>query len=164
MDLKEITIACNRLLELEIAISGLEEDARDLKEKARIIREETIPNALNEIGVSSITLDSGQKVTVTNEIYASIPVKNRDKAFKWLVENGFSGLIKTEVKVPFPREALDQATSFAEDLMNDGYDVTLLENVHPQTLKAFIKEQIADGNNIPLDLFGARSINIARIK
>ena len=44
-----------------------------------------------------------------------------------------------------------------------GFDPALDQGVHAQTLKAFLKEQLSKGANIPLELFGARPVWTAKI-
>jgi uncharacterized protein (DUF362 family) len=40
-------------------------------------------------------------------------------------------------------------------LVNTGYEPNQKTVVHPQTLKAFVKEQLESGKELPLDLLGA---------
>jgi len=40
------------------------------------------------------------------------------------------------------------------ELREKGHNVKQAEKVEPMTLKAFVKEQIQDGKNVPSDLFG----------
>lgn len=37
-------------------------------------------------------------------------------------------------------------------------------SVHPNTLQAFIKERLASGEAVPLELFNARPISKAKVK
>ena len=51
----------------------------------------------------------------------------------------------------------------SERLRAMGLQPSLDQSVHAQTLKAFLKEQLAMGTNIPLDLFGARPVWTAKL-
>lgn len=164
VSLAELTNAAQALLDADKEVKRIDGELKKAKENARVLREETIPGALQELGVTSIQLDTGQKITITQTVYASIPDDKKIEAFKWLNENGFGGLIKTLVKREFGKGERTDALNYAAELVKNGHNVKFEESVHPQTLKAFINEQIKNAKSIPLDLFGARPVVIAKIK
>lgn len=152
---------------LKCAVSFLEDRERAVKkakETVRLLREETIPGMMSELGVISFELEDGGKITVSQEVYASIPKANRPEAFAWLNDTGNGGLIKTQVITSFGKGERENAIIMKEEMQNNGFDTAFKEDVHTSTLKAFIKEQLREGNDIPLDLFGARPVMTARIK
>jgi hypothetical protein len=87
----------------------------------------------------------------------SISTENKAKAFAWLQAHGYGGIIKTLVEVQFDRGEHEQAVAVAQKLQSQyrKNTVALDEAVHPSTLKAFVKERMAAGNPVPMDLFGA---------
>jgi len=162
--LDEMAALAKALVDADREVEHGEQMLKGRKESARFLREETIPSAMQELGLESITLSTGQKLEVKQEVYASIPVANRGEAYQWLNEKGFGGLIKTDVSVPFGKNEEELAKKFVLQLSSMGYASTAKQNVHPSTLKAFIKEQLAKGNDIPLALFGARPVWTAKVK
>lgn len=140
------------------------ETLKQVKEHARVLREETVPGMMQELGITSLTLSSGQKLTITQEVYASIPVERKTHAFQWLNANGHGGLIKTTVSTFYTKGQREIALALVNELEGRGLNAVFEEKVHPQTLKAFIKEQLRDAVPIPLDIFGARPVMTARIK
>ena len=56
------------------------------------------------------------------------------------------------------------ANSLVEDLKSKGHNVSQKKKVEPQTLKAFVKEAIQNGQNVPMDLFGVYISNKTTIK
>ena len=58
---------------------------------------------LSELGLSEITLKDGNKITTSTYYSARITDENREEAFAWLDENGFSDIIKNTVSVSFGR-------------------------------------------------------------
>lgn len=54
----------------------------------------------------------------------------------------------------FGRNQDNEAKSLVEDLRSKGHTVKQTEKVEPMTLKAFVKEQIQNGKNVPSDVFG----------
>ncbi len=138
---------------------------KDAQAQVRKLREEEIPSIMLELGVKRLDLDTGQVLTVTQEVFASIPAANKTEAFAWLEDNKFGDLIKSEVKVNFGRGELTNAEALISSLVDQGLEPVFAESVHASTLKSFLKEQIAAGNsNLDLDLFGARPVSIAKIK
>lgn len=161
---KELVSTVQALLDLDAQIDEAEAHWKVLKEKARTLREETIPNAMTELGLTSLTLENGQALSIKQEVYASISASQAPLAFDWLNENGFGGLIKTEVTTLYGKGERDAAQKLVAKLTNEGLNANFKESVHPSTLKAFLKEQIAEGNPCPLDLFGARPVMTTKIK
>lgn len=164
ISVNEISRLSRALIDADVAVDKAEDNLREKKETARILREETIPAAMEELGLSSIVLDTGETLTVRQEVYASIPRDREAEAFRWLDEHGYGGLIKIDVTLPFARGESEQALELAKRLESDGYAAAVTQKVHPQTLKAFIKEKLADGANLPLDLFGARPVMSSKVK
>ena len=74
-------------------------------------------------------------------------------AFAWLDENGFSDIIKNTVSVSFGREEDDSAKKLLETLDTDGYKTAQKKHVEPMTLKAFVREQVEKGSDLPLETF-----------
>ena len=162
---KEIAELAERQIAAAKEVEKAESTLKSAKEHHRWIAEELLPNAMREAEMTAFTLDNGFKISINDEVSASITGPKRNEAVAWLREHGFGGLVKTEVTALFPREEAEQALEFATELSERyGEDrIELLENVHPSTLKAWLKEQLAAGTNVPLDTFGARTYTIAKI-
>lgn len=161
--LNEMTELANALVQAESDVADLENQLKIAKERARVLREETVPGAMQELGLKDFTLASGQKLSVKQDVYASIPQETRAAAFAWLNQNGFSGLIKVGVQTDFGKGDADKAYVLFAELRDRGLPVQYGESVHPQTLKAFLREQIAKGSDVPLDLFGAHPVWTTKI-
>lgn len=163
--LKELSSLCQQLRSAEREATDLLAKAAAKAKDIQRLTEEDIPALMTELAVQKIVLESGETITVGLEVYASIPAANKEEAFKWLVDNQHGGLIKTDLTLAFGREELDKAKALALKLSEEeGLDPVIDQSVHANTLKAFIKGQLADGKPIPLELFGARSVQKAKIK
>ncbi len=145
-----------RVKELEALLS-------DEKKCLTKISTEDLPLLMTELQLKEITLDDGSKITVKSDLSCTITELKRDACLQWLTSHGFDGLIKTHVVTSFGKGQHDSAVSFAIKTKTEYKNVTLKENVHPSTLKAFIKEQLEEGNTIPSDLFGIHSFNIVKL-
>lgn len=162
--LGEIQVLARLLVDYDREISDAEEALKVVKENARRVREESLPTAMSEVGLVKIKLSNGEVVEIKSDVYASIPVEKRAQAYVWLEDNGFGALIKTEVSVAFGREEREAAKKLAVELEGRGLPASCDSSVHPQTLKAFLREQIeAARPNLPLDLFGARPVSVAKV-
>lgn len=142
--------------------------SKQLKEATAIqnrLELEEIPQLMEEVGVTYFGMPDGSEIRVKKEFACGITEKTRDRALRWLIENGFGGLIKTEVALAFGRGERDEAEAAAARLANDGeYEVEMREAVHPATLKSFVKERMESGETFPLDLFNVRPYDKATLK
>ena len=161
--LNDVQLLCQVLKDSEQLADSLEESLKFAKERVRYYQEEAIPTAMQEIGLTSATLETGEKLTIKQDVYASIAVADREIAYEWLETNGFGGLIKIEVAVAFGRDESDKAENLVKFLLTKNLEPTFGKSVNAQTLKAFLREQIAAGSKIPLELFGARPVWVAKL-
>lgn len=164
MNLQEISAMSAMMVELGRDIEQQEAKVSEMKERFRTLKEETIPMSMQELGLESIKLSSGEMLTVTQEVYASIPFAYRDQAYSWLEEHDFGSIIKTSVGAEFGKGEMSRAEEVFSLLLENGVSATLSRSVHAQTLKAFIKEQMEAGTEIPMDIFGARPTWTTKIK
>lgn len=136
------------------------------KEHLRLLQEETIPCVMQELGLDSVKLTTGQTLTVKQEVYCSIPKddETRIQAFQYLIDHNAASLIKTYVSIEFGKDEWDKAMALKKKLQKDGLDPMIEQTVHPQTLKAYIKEVLANQEPIDLALFGARAVMTAKLK
>ncbi len=162
--LEELVKAAEQLLDADAAAALAAEDLKAANKKARVLREETIPEAMAELNLDHFSIKGGRMVTVKQEVYASIPKDNEQAAFDWLNKNDFGAIIKTEVKSSFGKGEREEALKLSQELADRGIDNKFKEGVHHSTLKAWLKEMLRDGKDVPMDLFGARPVMTARIK
>jgi hypothetical protein len=161
--LSEISALCSYLAEAERNVETAEKALSEAKERARQLREESIPLSMAEIGLEEIKLDTGEKITIKQDVYASIPVANRETAYSWLEDHGHGGLIKTKVEIGFGKGEMEEAKALLETLQGEGLEPSLNREVNSQTLKAWLREMIANGENVPLEMFGARPVSVAKV-
>lgn len=159
--LDEMAKLARSLLDAEADVDKAEKALKEANERLRVLREETIPGVMTELGLESVNLSDGTVVKVKDEVYASIPAAKREEAFTWLVDHDHAALIKTEVSIEWGKGELNKAVTFFKRIVKKNPNAQLNQSVHPQTLKAFVREQLEDGVDIPMDVFGARSVSTA---
>ena len=152
--MEDIATACNKLLDVQKEVSELEDKLKKKKEEELKLSEQDIPNLMQKAGAASIKLTDGTAVEIKPYYGARIPASRTEEAFDWLRENNFADLIKNNVTSTFGRNGDNVAKSIVDDLRNKGHNVKQAEKVEPMTLKAFVREQIEKGKDVPADLFG----------
>ena len=160
--LKALSQKCNKLEALQTEIDQQEQNIKSLKEKQRKLSEEEIPTFLQEKGLTSIRLNNGTEVSVAEDIKPGVLVANRSFCYQWLRDNGFGDLIKNIVSVNFGMGEDQDAVNLKKQIDELGLVCAEKEDVHYQTLKAFVGEQHRKGVNLP-DEFGVHVANKTKI-
>jgi hypothetical protein len=161
--LERLTKLAEEARQLEKDIDAASVDLAEKQDKLTNILRNIIPSAMEELGMKNFTLADESKVEIKDHINASITEQNKPRAFAWLTEHGFDGIIKTKVASEFGKGEIDDARKALSALQEAGFTGTLDQNVHPMTLKSFVKEQLEEGNSIPLDVFGVFEFKEAKI-
>lgn len=162
--MKHLTQLCEMLRDAEAHVDTLTQQLAAAKERVRMLQEEDLPELMREWAITELKLGDGSSIKLINEVDCNISEDRRAGAHAWLAEHGFGGLIKSALTVEFGRNEHDEALLAASKIQDTlGRIPQFKEAVHPQTLKAFIKEQMAAGNNVPQELFGIRPYSKAKI-
>ena len=162
-NVKSISDKCNQFNTLKKQIEKDEESLSLLKHKLRDLEERIIPEMMQEAGVSLLKLSDGSTVEVKPFYAAKIPESRVDEAFGYLRSNGFEDLIKNTVTASFGRGQDNQVSELISVCEKFGFNYNKKEKVEPMTLKAFVKEQIEGGKELPFDLFGVYIANKTKI-
>lgn len=143
------------------------------------IEEETLPMAMEAIGMKEFTLFDGSKVKVAEEVHAGITEVNEASAFAWLRATNNDSVIKHALSVVFGKGEDELAATVKESIIELAPDAQVndKEFVHPATLKSFVKERVElekpnDEGEVtvpvaqllPRDVFGVWIINRATLK
>jgi len=153
-DLSSVGALAKRAKELEKEIEELDSTVSERKNQLRKLQEETIPAMLQELGMSDFTMADGSKITVKPFYSASIKEENRAQAYEWLREHGFDDIIKNTVSVQFGRGEDGLCDTLLNQLREQNYPVQQAQKIEPQTLKAWVREQVERGSEFPTELFG----------
>ena len=154
-DLTTVAGMARAIRDKEQEVTALEQKLKDEKKALLKLTDEELPTMLAEIGLTSMKLDDGSEVTVKPTYGASILVDNRPAAYEWLREHGHDDIIKNTVACAFGRGEDDQASAFKAFAEKQGYYTEQKTEIHPQTLRAFVKERVESGDEFPMELFGA---------
>jgi len=156
-----------QLQSLEDEVKIMEDNLKRKKEAADKISEEVIPEIMDNMKLKTLKLQDGSAIEV-KEIYgASIPVANREGAYKWLRDNDLGDLIKNEITVSFGRGEDNKANDYASLAEKNGYQPSQKMKVEPMTLKALYRERVESNQDLPsehFNLFKGNKTKITRNK
>ena len=161
---KGIAEECNKLIETQKEVANMEEQIKKLKETERNLSAQSIPNLMQQAGISEIKLDDGTAISIKTYYAASISKANEDEAFNWLRDNGYGDLIKNNVLLQFGKAQDKDANNLVNELKSKGHNVSQKMKVEPMTLKAFVRNEIEQGKSVPMDLLGVFIGNKTTIK
>ena len=151
------------LKNLEDEIENAEESLSKLKEKAKYISNVIVPQMMEEMHITKLKLKDGESVEIKKIYGASIPPAYQNKAFTWLRNNGLGDIIKNDVTVTFGRGEDNKAQQYAVLARGQGFEPVQKIGVHPQTLKAVVRERLESGQEMPSDLFKTYAGNSTKI-
>lgn len=152
-------VQCQRDLEREL--TDLDEKRKktnvELEKVAGGYRAEgDIPALLQELGVETLTLADGTKVTVRKELKPpsmAAGSKHRDAVVAWLDEVGHGDAVKDTVTVLLAKDD-PRAVTLLAALDEVGVPYDRFRTVNPQTLGALLRELLEAGDEVPLDDLG----------
>lgn len=163
--LRSISELAELQVEREKEVADLELKLELANEALAKVRDFLLPDAMMSVGMESFKLKDGTAILISKFYSASIPKDRTTTAFAWLRNNGFSELIKREIKTKFGKGQDDIANKMLQLLKENfpNWQWEDKEAVHPQTLKAFVREQIEAGKPIPMEDLGVFIGNRAKV-
>ena len=161
---KKISVKCTELQEKEQEVLDIEERLKKARKDAMFLSEETIPNLMQEAGVTQLILSNGTSVTVSPFYGARISNDRKEEAFQWLRANNFADLIRNNVGVSFTAGDDAKAQQVLELLKKEGHRPVQKQEVNAMQLKQWAREQIEKGVIVPVDLFSVYVTNRTKLK
>ncbi|MGH0031694.1 MAG: hypothetical protein ACQGVC_18045 [Myxococcota bacterium] len=157
--MRSVAALAERMQRLEREIEDGEAALKRKRAELQQVRTGDLPDAMAEVGISEFRLADGSGVSVAPFVSASLSQENPDrlKAMAWVTEQGDGAIIKHTIAVPFDRDSDADVETLKDLLREHGFGDRISEGVtvHPSTLRAYLKEKVADGAAVPLDLFRA---------
>lgn len=168
-DIRDIKTLIEYVKQLEQEAVAKTIELKALEERARYFREDIIPEFMFSLGLSEVKLDTGEPITIKTKYFGNISEDRSEVAHKWLKENGYASLIKSNIAMSFTDGLEDQVdlSVLTEFLTEKEINFNKKDAVHPQTLKAFIKQAMESGTNFPYHLFGvyvAKEVTMGEVK
>ena len=152
-----------KLKNLEDEIANAEKSVSKLKEQAKTLSQFEIPVMMEEMHITKLKLKDGESVEIKKIYGASIPQENQEAAFTWLRNNGLGDIIKNDITVTFGRGEDNKASEYATLAQGQGFEPVQKIGVHPQTLKAVVRERLESGQEMPSDIIKTYAGNSTKI-
>jgi hypothetical protein len=164
--LAEIGVLCAKAEDLDSRVKAAETIYNTLKDSLAKLMLITIPETLESVGLKEIKLSSGKRITVYDDCRVNISDAKLGECMQWMRKNKFEAIIKNQVTASFSKGDDKKAIDVYRDLLSRGYDVNHKEDIHPATLKAFMKEQLKKGalSSEDKSLFSVYEFKVAKIK
>jgi hypothetical protein len=152
-------------IELKESVDQMEADLTAAKKSLNHLTTTIIPDMMAEIGMEECT-QRGWKIKVGEFVSGSLPKEGekREQAIRWLEDNDAGDLIKTNLSVAFSKSQHNEALDLAGDIEKRGFLPQVESTVHPQTLQAFARERLKDGQPLDIELLGLYTGRVARFK
>lgn len=154
--LAEVSALLEQLFQHQARVAQLQAQLKEETSQVQRLEESTLPDLLTTLGFNELTTNDGNCVEIKEQLYASIPKKNKVKAAQWLTDHGQDVLISREVSVGFGPEDDDRISALTEALDQMGlttYSVT--QDMNTGSVKSVLTELIEQGVDVPMKLFGA---------
>ena len=163
-DLGMISALAEQQLYAEQLVATLEQDLAEAKAKLKDVAERALPEAMLCVGMEEFKLSNGYKVSVKDGVAASMKADKTLEACSWLEGIGLGDVVKDEIRVALGRGELASAHEFMVLAEKLGVGATEKLAVHPQTLNALVREQMAQGVEFPSDLFSVYTWRKAKVE
>ena len=174
--LRQISELVGRARELEYDIVLAEATLAAKMYELSEITKDLLPCAMQEVGMEEFITTTGFKVNLQT-VYSGTIGKGRNEsdqdhatrrtaALNWLTLNRHDGIITNKMSLSLPRGESSLAKRIVDKVaMSFGVGLDLHDDIHPQTLKSFVREQMqGDFEDFPHALFRASSHVRANIK
>lgn len=146
---REITSIARKQYDLEREIKKLGETLGEKNKELVRVRTIDLPNAMKAAGVTALSLSKGYTVSVKDFVTGYIKEENKPAAFAWLRANKFGSLIKNVVSCSFGMGEDKAAKALKSLLRKAKIAYEDKEDIHYQTLQAFVRERLKFGKELP---------------
>lgn len=163
-DLRRIATLASEQVALEDGIEQAEQELGRMKARLDELRDKTLSDLLLQHGLSEIKLADGRRVKVNKMVFASIKADAKSAAHAWLEEHGHGALVRVVLVLDAGKGNSAKIAKLRLAAAKAGVECRDQSVVHPQTLKAFVAEQLDKGADVPADLFGVHVVNRTKIK
>lgn len=162
--LAQIAATARTIMEARDAVVAAEEKLKEEQARLRSLEEEVLPELMATAGQEELTTIDGLKVSIKEMVRGQPSQEKADEAFAWLRDNGHGGIIKSKLVAELGRGQDDAAKRAMEALSELGLRSKREQGVHWQTLGSLVRELMAAGKPVPLDVLGVHVWKKADVK
>jgi len=168
-ELKALIKMANELVRLEREVNHDTELLAQKKSRLNYMKTEIIPSAMVEAGLmkGSIKIEDGTEVKVEDFVSGSLPKDEakRIEAIAELTKIGGENILKSTLTIEFAKSEHNIALDLLARLKDEGFEQAELEtSVHPQTLMAFVREKLRNGEPVDAGKVGCFTGRTTKVK
>lgn len=162
--LKKLRGYAQAQLQYEALMYQVDQFGKSLKEDYRNLTESILPELMDELGITNLSISENYEIGVSEKVTASIPKPKMNEACNYLEEHGSGSIVKREVSHKFNTKEGDLAQKAIEAWEKIGIHAEQVRSVHHSTIAAWVRERLEEGDEIPFDLFGVFRRRASTIK
>lgn len=151
-------------MRLEVEIETKTQELDELKKSLRKIEQGSLPDAIQQAGLSEVKTSAGDMITVKEDITVSVPKARLHDIVQWLNDNKHGDIVTGKVYVEIPKNGDNEKKAAIQALIDAGLEPAEETNVNTATLKSILRDHLKKGENIDLAHFGGFAWRKAIIK
>jgi hypothetical protein len=181
-DLSHLRKLAHDLENARIAAERLEEAAAAAKRSYEHLRRKVLPEAMLSLSLTEFTTDDGLRIVLDDFVAGSLPKEDsgkRQDAIEHLNEIGGADLLSKTITLRYPRSASNEASAVfgaikdgrvfvldenGKPVLKVTAEASMSEHVHPQTLCAFVRQLLRDGQRCDPERLGLFVGHVVSIK
>lgn len=148
-------------------VADAEQKLTEAKAFADDIATKRIPAATDGLE-GKFDLGNDRILEVKEEIRASVAGDKLLPAVLWLDQNNYGSIVKRTLVFEFGKDDDERVKAFKKTMapIIKAQKLVMKEKtaIHPQTLLAWVKERLKEGDNLPVETFGIFRQKIAKVK
>ena len=161
---EELTEALEQFKSIGAQVLAVESKLKELKSQEKYHSEFVIPEIMEKMGLSTMTMRDGSEIAIKKVYSAKIKAEKKAEAIQWLRDNGLGDIVKNNISVAFGQGEENKAMAYATLAKESGYEPSQSEKVEPQTLRVTMEDWKNKGNEVPQDLFWVFEGNQTKVK
>ena len=148
-------------------ISNIEEMLGAQRDELHDLTSRLLPDAMRAANMLEFKHANGARAKISEIVAGSLPKdeERRAVAIAWLIEAGAEDLIKDKIEAHFGRDKIEKKSlgRALTALKKARVDFRRVQDVHAQTLAAFARERLKNGEPTPLEALGLYSGIVAKV-
>jgi hypothetical protein len=167
-----ITDLVARQIALEDRLEALEEERKQVQAELDLVQDRQLPDAMMAAQVSRLETEDGAQVRLEAIYFPGVNKEDELALYDWMSMEGHDGIINTNILIPLGKGAHERGQELVDYLRglpsNEGLEglsniITLKEDIHWATFRAWAKEQSLAGTKFP-SMLKVHQVTRAKIK
>ncbi len=134
----------NEQVQLQNDLETLNDQVKEVQTKLRQVSEKQIPDMAEALKLKKFESPDGLKVTIKEDVKASISAPQKQAAIEYLRKTGNQALVKQDFVIHV--DDYEYTEQYRNTLMDNGFNFDEKLNVNTASLKAFVRRELEAGN------------------